>query len=85
MNEATRSLRVLLKERRTNMADLAKFAGVGYNHLMQVLGGRRKGARTWERLRRVLNAKEQRLIVDLYGPVFGEDWVDDTAREGALV
>jgi hypothetical protein len=53
-------------------------------HLSAVLAGRYTGTRTWKRIQQVTTPEEQRLIVQLYGAVFGEDWVDETAEADAL-
>jgi len=84
MNVTTAARWSLLKKRGKNIASLAAAAGVAYEHLSAVLAGRYPGARTWKRIRQVTTPEEQRLIVQLYGPVFGSDWVDETAEADAL-
>ncbi len=84
MNDRTAALRALLKKRRLTIALLADAAGVGYQHLSEVLAGRYPGPRTWKRVCRWTTPEEQRLIVELWGPVFGEDWVDETTEADAL-
>jgi hypothetical protein len=84
MNVPTAALRSLLKKRGKNVAGLAAAAGVGYVHLSAVLAGRYAGNRTWKRIQQVTTPEEQRLIVQLYGPVFGSDWVDETVEADAL-
>ena len=84
MNDRTAALRAVLKKRRLTIALLAEAAGVGYQHLSEVLAGRYSGPRTWKRVHRWTTPEEQRLIVELWGPVFGEDWVDETAEADAL-
>ena len=84
MNVPTAALRSLLKKRGKNIADLADAAVVSYVHLSAVLAGRYAGPHTWKRIRQVTTPEEQRLIVQLYGPVFGSDWVDETAKADAL-
>ena len=47
-------------------------------------GGTLRWPHTWKRIQQVTTPEEQRLIVQLYGPVFGSDWVDETAEAPAL-
>jgi hypothetical protein len=80
MNAPAAALWSLLKKRGKNITGLAAAAGVAYEHLSAVLAGRYAGSRTWKRIQQVTTPEEQRLIVQLYGPVFGSDWVDKTAE-----
>jgi hypothetical protein len=81
MNDRTRTLRAILKRRGQSLMTLSKAAAVHHKYFMQVLAGTRCGRHVWKRIQIVTSPEEQREIVKLYGPVFGEDWVDELAPD----
>jgi len=83
MNDSTRKLREILKRRGHTLKTLSKAAGVYHKWFLQVLAGTARGRvhHVWKRIRIVTSPEEQSEIVKLYGPVFGEDWVDELAPD----
>jgi hypothetical protein len=73
MNFKTATLRQMLALRRTTVERLARSVKVNPRHLLHVLNEQRKGRYTWQRIENGLDSKERALIVELYGPVFGEE------------
>ena len=72
-------------KRGLDIRGLAEHAGVEYTSLTKILAGHRAGGLTWARIRRVTTPDEQRVIVQMCGPVFGKDWADETEPELAAL
>jgi len=73
MNFKTATLRQMLALRGMTVERLARSVKVNPRHLLHVLNEQREGRYTWQRIEDALDYKERALIVELYGPVFGEE------------
>ncbi len=76
MNFKTATFRAALAERGMTVARLAKAVQINPRQLLHVLNEHRKGRLTWRRIENAIDARERALIVELYGPVFGEEPVE---------
>ena len=81
MNFKTATLRQMLALRRTTVERLARSVKVNPRHLLHVLNDQRNGRYTWQRIEDALDYKERALLVELYGPVFGEEPIEVAADE----
>jgi len=54
------------------VARLAKAVKINPRQLLHVLNENRKGRLTWRRIEDAIDARERALLVELYGPVFGD-------------
>jgi len=77
MNFKTATFRAALAERGMTVRRLAKGAKVNPRQLLHVLNENRKGRLTWRRIEDAIDARERALLVELYGPVFGEEPVNE--------
>jgi lambda repressor-like predicted transcriptional regulator len=77
MNFKTATFRAALAERGMTVRRLAKGAKVNPRQLLHVLNEHRKGRHTWRRIEDAIFARERALLVELYGPVFGEEPVNE--------
>jgi transposase-like protein len=73
MNFKTATFRAALAERGMTVARLAKAVQINPRQLLHVLNEHRKGRLTWRRIENAIDARERELLVELYGPVFGEE------------
>jgi transposase-like protein len=76
MNFKTATFRAALAERGMTVKRLAKAVQINPRQLLHVLNEHRKGRLTWRRIENAIDARERALIVELYGPVFGEEPVE---------
>ena len=72
MNFKTATFRAALAERGMTVKRLAKSVKINPRQLLHVLNESRKGRLTWRRIEDAIDAKERALLVELYGPVFGD-------------
>ena len=77
MNFKTATLRQMLALRGMTVERLARSVKVNPRHLLHVLNEVRKGRLTWLRIEDAIDARERALLVELYGPVFGEEPVNE--------
>ena len=77
MNFKTATFRAALAERGMTVARLAKAVKINPRQLLHVLNEHREGRLTWCRIEDAIDARERALIVELYGPVFGEEPVEE--------
>jgi lambda repressor-like predicted transcriptional regulator len=81
MNFKTATFREALGKRGMTVARLARAAKMNPTQLRHVLNEKRRGRLTWRRIEDALDYKERALIVELYGPVFGEEPIEVAADE----
>ena len=81
MNFKTATFREALGKRGMTVARLARAAKINPTQLRHVLNEKRRGRLTWRRIEDALDYKERALIVELYGPVFGEEPIEVAADE----
>jgi hypothetical protein len=81
MNIKTATFREALGKRGMTVERLARAAKMNPTQLRHVLNEQRKGRYTWQRIEDALDYKERALIVELYGPVFGEEPIEVAADE----
>ena len=85
MNFKTATFREALGKRGMTVARLARAAKMNPTQLRHVLNEKRRGRLTWRRIEDLIDAKERALIVELYGPVFGEEPIEVAADETSAV
>ena len=73
MNVRSAALKALLKKRNMTFAKLARAAKINVCQLSLILAESRNGKCSWPRIKDVLSDEEQKLVTDLYGPVFGPE------------
>ena len=81
MNFKTATFRAALAERGMTVARLAKSVKIHPKQLRHMLNESRRGRLTWRRIEDAIDARERALLVELYGPVFGEEPVNELYDE----